>query len=77
MQSFFTGYPASIMHNVTTNATRPVTELTHPQTLPELPPNADGSLFDPDTALRDIAEAGRQWRTEYVRKADMECYVYR
>lgn len=33
---------------------------------------ADGRAFEGDRALQDIAEAGREWRQNHVRKADME-----
>lgn len=77
IQTFFSGYPTDLMHNVTSNSSRPVNVLTLPSPLPELPVLADGSPFETDRALRDIAEAGTQWRAEHVRKGDMECYVYR
>lgn len=48
------------------------TVLTRPVKLPELPLNADGTPFDTDKALKDIADAGTQWRQEHLRKEDME-----
>ncbi|GAA5828700.1 hypothetical protein JCM11251_005843 [Rhodosporidiobolus azoricus] len=77
LQTFFTGFPASLVGNRGNHTTLLPTVLTHPSPVPELPLNADGTPFDTDKALRDIAEAGRQWRDTYVRKQDMECYVYR
>lgn len=40
--------------------------------MPALPPQSDGSAFNGDKALQSIADSGRDWRQNYVRKADME-----
>ncbi|CEQ39675.1 SPOSA6832_01224 [Sporobolomyces salmonicolor] len=76
IQTFFSGFPPSLS-GTRGNRTVASTTLTRPHPIPELPLNADGSAFDNDKALRDIAEAGREWKTQHLRKADMECYVYR
>ena len=68
VQSFFSGIPEAF----TTNASRPVTVLTKPSPLPELPTNNDGTPFNGDVALREIAEAGTEWRKRHVRREDME-----
>ncbi|BGP40399.1 hypothetical protein JCM10449v2_004361 [Rhodotorula kratochvilovae] len=76
--SFFEGYPASLV-GARGNRTSPLkpTVLTRPSPVPELPLNADGTPFDTDKALKDIADAGTQWRQQHLRKEDMEVYVYR
>lgn len=68
VQSFFSGIPSAF----TSNASRPVTQLTKPSPLPELPTNNDGSPFQGDVALREIAEAGTEWKKRHVRREDME-----
>ncbi|GAA6001574.1 hypothetical protein JCM10207_006732 [Rhodosporidiobolus poonsookiae] len=76
LQTFFEGFPPSLVGQRGNHTISP-TVLTHPSPVPELPLNADGTPFDTDKALKDIADAGREWRETFVRKADMECYVYR
>ncbi|KAM0753106.1 capsular associated protein [Meredithblackwellia eburnea MCA 4105] len=73
IQTFFSGFPSSF----TSNSSYTKTVLTKPHPIPILPTTSDGEPFAGDRALRDIAEAGREWRQQHVRKADMECYVYR
>lgn len=68
IQTFFTGFPGALASNDTFTKT----VLTSPSPVPVLPTMRDGSAFSGDHALRDIAEAGREWRQTYVRKADME-----
>ena len=65
IHTFFSGFPTAIQINSTT-------VLTRPHSLPELPPTSDGEDFTNDKALKDIAEAGRDWAKKYVRKEDME-----
>lgn len=65
IHTFFSGFPIAIQINSTT-------VLTRPHSLPELPPTSDGEDFTGDKALKDIAEAGRDWAKKYVRKEDME-----
>ncbi|GAA5985515.1 hypothetical protein JCM11641_007092 [Rhodosporidiobolus odoratus] len=77
LQTFFTGFPASLVGHRGNHTTAQPTILTRPSPIPELPLNPDGTPFDTDKALKGIADAGREWREQYVRKADMECYVYR
>ncbi|GJN90764.1 hypothetical protein Rhopal_003778-T1 [Rhodotorula paludigena] len=81
LQTFFEGYPNTLVgrrggKDGNSTAMQP-TVLTRPVKLPELPLNADGTPFDTDKALKDIADAGTQWRQEHLRKEDMETYVYR
>ncbi|KAI5480628.1 Rho guanyl-nucleotide exchange factor [Pseudohyphozyma bogoriensis] len=71
--TFFSGFPSAL----TSNETFTPTVLTAPNPVPALPTSANGEPFQGDRMLQDIAEAGREWRQSYVRKADMECYVYR
>ncbi|GAA5943786.1 hypothetical protein JCM3775_000955 [Rhodotorula graminis] len=78
--TFFEGYPASIVGARGKNRTSSLqpTVLSRPASpMPDLPLNADGSAFDTDKALKDIADAGTQWRQQHLRKEDMETYVYR
>ncbi|GAA6064394.1 hypothetical protein JCM10212_004233 [Sporobolomyces blumeae] len=76
LQTFFTGFPPSLS-GVRGNRTVPTTTLSRPKPVPALPANEDGTPFDTDKALQEIAEAGSRWKKEHLRKADMECYVYR
>ncbi|KAK4048327.1 hypothetical protein OIV83_004849 [Microbotryomycetes sp. JL201] len=77
IQTFFEGLPSSANLTVNVNGTSPLTQLTSPSPIPELPLNSDGTPFGGDKALKDIADAGRQWKEQYARKGDMEAYVYR
>lgn len=61
--TFFSGFP------VTPNST---TLLTKPYVAEELPLTANGEAWDNDEAGNDIAQAGRDWVKEYLRKEDME-----
>jgi len=72
--TFFNGFPAGLG-----NETDPikVTELTRPSPVPSLPRNEDGTPFKADRVAEEIARAGSEWRTSHLRRADMECYVYR
>lgn len=74
--TFFEGYPASIVGARGKNRTSSLkpTVLSRPSAtaLADLPLNADGSAFDTDKALKDIADAGTQWRQQHLRKEDME-----
>ena len=72
--TFFNGFPAALG-----NGTEPikVTELSRPKPVPSLPRNEDGSPFRADAVAREIAEAGSEWRVAHLRRADMECFVYR
>lgn len=76
LQTFFTGLPPSLS-GVRGNKTIPTTQLSRPSPIPALPENEDGTEFNSDRVLREIAEAGSQWKKEHLRKEDMECYVYR
>lgn len=68
IQTFFSGFPSALA----SEESLATTSLTRPHPVPELPPTADGHAFEGDRALQDIAEAGREWRQNHVRKADME-----
>ena len=68
LQAFFSGFPTEIAND--DSFTKSV--LTTPHPIPALPPQANGSPFSGDRALQAIAESGRDWRQNYVRKADME-----
>lgn len=38
---------------------------------------AHGDVFNGDLALKDIAEQGARWKSEHLRREDMEVYVFR
>ncbi|GAA5915367.1 uncharacterized protein JCM6883_006812 [Sporobolomyces salmoneus] len=76
LQTFFTGLPPSLT-TPRGNETVHTTKLSRPSPIPALPENADGSEFNSDTVLKEIAESGSRWKKEHLRKEDMECYVYR
>ncbi|GAA6021931.1 hypothetical protein JCM11491_004798 [Sporobolomyces phaffii] len=85
LQTFFTGIPASLLQSgggggaAGTNETKvaTTTTLSRPVPVPALPDNEDGTEFDADKVLKEIADAGSRWKKEHLRKEDMECYVYR
>ncbi|KAM0791180.1 hypothetical protein ACM66B_005664 [Microbotryomycetes sp. NB124-2] len=77
IQTFFSGLPSNANLTSNVNGTSPLTQLTSPVPVPELPLNSDGTPFDGDKALKDIADAGREWKDQFARKGDMEAYVYR
>ncbi|KAK4053949.1 hypothetical protein OIO90_003786 [Microbotryomycetes sp. JL221] len=77
IQAFFEGLPPNVNLSSDANGTSPVTQLTKPFPIPELPTNADGTPFDGDKALKDIADAGAEWKEQIASKGDMEAYVYR
>jgi hypothetical protein len=68
IRTFFSGFPTALtaLNSFTS------TVLTKPHPVPELPTTSTGESFDGDRALQDIAEAGRDWRQNHVRKGDME-----
>ncbi|BGP24951.1 capsular associated protein [Rhodotorula toruloides] len=77
IQTFFEGYPTSLVGKRGNHSAIAPTVLTRPSPLPELPLNADGTPFDTDKALKEIAEAGAAWKQRHLRKEDMEAYVFR
>ncbi|TKA56853.1 hypothetical protein B0A53_01254 [Rhodotorula sp. CCFEE 5036] len=77
IQSFFEGYSSSFSGRRGNSTLHTPTVISHSAVKADLPANADGSPFDNDRALRDIAEAGSEWRQRHLRQADMECYVFR
>lgn len=70
IQAFFSGFPATLTNSE--DGPLVTTVLTQPPSSPGLPKSSDGSAFEGDKALQDIAEAGKHWRERFVRKADME-----
>lgn len=54
------------------NQSIPTTQLSRPSPVPALPENEDGTEFDPDRVLHEIAEAGSRWKKDHLRKEDME-----
>ncbi|KAH8929199.1 glycosyltransferase family 90 protein [Atractiella rhizophila] len=71
IHAFFFGFPASILDN--NNHT--ISVLTPPD--PVIITRPDGTPFHPELAAQDIAEAGRDWVQNHVRRIDMQIYVYR
>lgn len=71
LQTFFTGLPPTLTEQ-RGNETIPVTTLNRPSPVPALPDNEDGSEFNADTVLKEIAESGSEWKKEHLRKEDME-----
>ena len=74
IQTFFSGVPNRLVAKSSTDGKM---TLTHPPTpRPPLPhidgTTADGEEFHTDAALRAIAESGREWQQQHMRKADME-----
>lgn len=72
IQSFFEGYSSSFSGRRGNSTLHTPTVISHSAVKADLPANADGSPFDNDRALRDIAEAGSEWRQRHLRQADME-----
>ena len=72
IQSFFEGYSSSFSGRRGNSTLHTPTVISHSVVKADLPANADGSPFDNDRALRDIAEAGSEWRQRHLRQADME-----
>lgn len=76
IQSFFEGFSSSFSGRRGNSTLHTPTVISHSAGKAELPANADGSPFDNDRALRDIAEAGSEWRQRHLRREDMEVSLY-